>query len=212
MTTSAPPTGREVPVAIRFGRVALVVGGIAAAFAVALSTGAVTRPKFASATKSGQTAAQASLAASRAAATRQWASATCTTILDWKNALHRDATSVNLAFGPLSRVRDAVGATTRMLDQLNAIGLPPSPQAANARAEIEQLRSDIESRARNIEGAASSVGSGNLAAIGTLLSDLKGDSSVGTRLSGELRHVVSVDLGLSLAETRSCRQLVGIPI
>jgi hypothetical protein len=28
----------------------------------------------------------------------------------------------------------------------------------------------------------------------------------------ELRHLVTVDLGLSLAETRACRQLVGIPI
>jgi hypothetical protein len=188
------------------------MGGIAAAVVVALSTGLVTRPSLGKRARSNDAGAQAALAADRMALTRQWASATCTNILDWKNAIHRDVTDLNLGFGLSARVHDAVGATTAMLKQLNAIGLPPSPQAANARSEIEQLRSDVQSRARNLEGAASSLGSGNLAAIGTLLSDLNADQKVGTRLAGELRHVVSVDLGLSLAETRSCRQLVGIPI
>jgi hypothetical protein len=188
------------------------VGGIAAAVVVAFSTGLVTLPGLQKRARSTDGGAQAALAADRTAATRQWASAACTNILDWKNAIHRDATNLDLGFGLPARVHDAVGATTRMLNQLNAIGLPPSPQAANARAEIEQLRSDLESRARNLEGAASSVGSGHLAAIGTLLGDLEADKEIGTQLSGELRHVVSVDLGLSLAETRSCRQLVGIPI
>jgi hypothetical protein len=212
MTTSTPPTVRQIPVAVRLGRVILVMGGIAAVVGVALSTGLVTLPGFGERARSGEASARATLAANRVAATRLWASATCTSILDWKNAIHRDATSADLGFGPMARVQDAVGATTRMLEHLNAIGLPPTPQASRARAEIEQLRSDIESRARNIEGAASSIGSGNLAAIGTLLSDLEGGGGVGTRLAGELRHVVSVDLGLSLAQTRACRQLVGIPI
>jgi hypothetical protein len=35
---------------------------------------------------------------------------------------------------------------------------------------------------------------------------------VGTQIVGELRHVLSVDLGLSLVETRACRRLVGVPI
>jgi hypothetical protein len=191
--------------------VILVMGGIAAAVVVAISTGLVTLPGFGVRART-PAGASAALAAERTAATRQWASATCTSILDWKNAIHRDATSLSLGFGPLARVHDAVGATTRMLKELNAIGLPPTPAAAGARAEIGQLRTDIESRAHGIEGAASSVGSGNLAALGTLLSDLEGSGSVGTQLAGELRQVVSVDLGLSLAQTRSCRQLVGIPI
>jgi hypothetical protein len=188
------------------------MGGIAAAVVIALTTGLVTVPSSGKRAGSTDAGGQASLAADRTALTRQWASATCTNILDWKNAIHRDVTDLNLGFGLSARVHDAVGATTDMLNQLNAIGLPPSPQAANARAEIEQLRSDIESRAHNLEGAASSVGSGNLGAIATLMRDLEGDKEIGTRLGGELRHVVSVDLGLSLAETRSCRQLVGSPI
>jgi hypothetical protein len=65
---------------------------------------------------------------------------------------------------------------------------------------------------RNIEGTAGSVANGNLAAIGALLSDVESDTVVGTQIVNELRHVLSVDLGLSLVETRARRQLVGIPI
>jgi len=65
---------------------------------------------------------------------------------------------------------------------------------------------------RNTEGSAGSVANGNLAAIGALLSDVESGTVVGTPIVNELRHVLSVNLGLSLVETRACRQLVGIPI
>ena len=65
---------------------------------------------------------------------------------------------------------------------------------------------------RNVEGTAGSVANGHLAAIGALLSDVDSDTVVGTQVVNELRDVLSVDLGLSLVETRACRELVGIPI
>ena len=65
---------------------------------------------------------------------------------------------------------------------------------------------------RNVEGTAGSVANGNLAAIGALLSNVDSDTVVETQIVNELRHVLSVDLGLLLVETRACRELVGIPI
>jgi hypothetical protein len=208
----APATGREISVGKRLGRVLLIMGGIAAAVLVALSTGAITLPGARDSTQSTRTSAQASLAAKRMAANQQWASATCTNILDWKNEIQRDGTNLNLGFGVLARIQDAIAATTRMSNEVNKLGLPPAAQTAQARAETGQLRSDIQSRVHNIEGSAGSVASGNLAAIGTLLSDLENDTVVGTQIVTELRHVLSVDLGLSLVETPACRQLVGIAI
>jgi hypothetical protein len=99
-----------------------------------------------------------------------------------------------------------------MSNQFNQLGLPPSARTAQGQAEIDQLSSDIQARVRNIQGAAGGVASGNLAAVGTLLNDLEADTVVGTQIANELRHIVSVDLGLSLVETRACRQLVGIPV
>ena len=90
--------------------------------------------------------------------------------------------------------------------------MPPTATGSRAQAEIERLRADIETRLREIEGTAGSVASGNLLAIGTLIGELEHDRVLGPQILGELRQVVSVDFGVSLAETRACRQLVGIPI
>jgi hypothetical protein len=207
-----PTVARGVPVGQRLRRFLMIMGGIAVAVLVAVSTGAFVVPGSQDNTPSAETGAQASLAAKRAAADQQWASATCTNILDWKDEIHHDATSLNLGFGPLARIHDAIAATTHMSTQFNRLGLPPTAHSAQAQAEIGQLRSDIESRVHNIEGAAAGVASGNPAAFATLVGDLEAGTVVGTQIVNELRHVVSVDLGLSLVETRACRQLVGIPI
>ncbi|HTX08664.1 MAG TPA: hypothetical protein VME22_08640 [Solirubrobacteraceae bacterium] len=202
---------RGTPVAVRLLRVSLVMFGIAAAVVAAVASGAISLPGSRSGAKS-QASSEAALAAQREAANSHWATATCTNILDWKNEIQRDGTSLDLGLGPSARIEDAISATRRMLTELEKLGLPPAAQNAQARAQIEQLRSDLQSRLQAIEGTADSVASGNLLAIGTLLGDLASDRTVGTQIAGELRQVVSVDLGLSLVETRACRQLVGIPV
>ncbi len=195
----------------RLARVLLVMASIVGAVTVAISTGAVKVPGLSSGSRKTQPSEQATLAAQRTAAEAQWASATCTSILAWKNEIQRDGRSLNLGLGPSARVHDAIAASTRLLSELDKLGLPPgaSPQA---RAELAQLRADIASRLTSLEGAAGSVAGGNLAAIGTLLGDLESDKVLPGQIAGELQHLVSVDLGLSVAETRACRQLVGIPI
>jgi len=202
----------EPSVGMRLARVGLTVGAIAAAVTVAVSTGAVTITGLSGGSRKTQASDQTALAAQRTAADEQWASATCTNILDWKNEIERDGTSLDLGFGPVTRVKDAISATTRLMSQLDALGLPPSAQTGQARADLNQLRSDLASRLRAVEGAAGRVAGGNIAAIGTLVTDLENDKVLGTQITGELSHVVSVDLGLSLVETRACRQLVGVPI
>jgi hypothetical protein len=196
----------------RLGQVLLAMIGVAGAFLVAVSVGAITLPGTQSGAQRAQARDLASLTAKRAAANRQWASATCTSILNWKNAIHRDATSLDLGFGALPRIQDAITVTTRMLNKIDNLGPPPSVQTGQARVDADRLRSDLRARLRQIEDDAGSVAGGNLAAIGTLLSDLERDRTAGPQIVDELRQAVSVDLGLSLVETRACRQLVGIPI
>jgi hypothetical protein len=196
----------------RLGRVLLVMGGVTAAVTVAISSGAVRIPGLSGGSQTAQAGERTALAAQRTAADKQWASAACTSIIDWKNEIKRDGTSLNLSFGPGSRVKDAISATTRLVSQLDRLGLPPGGHTAQAQAELHQLRSDITSHLRDLQGTASSIARGNLAAIGTLVTDLENDKVLGTQIAGQLRHVVTVDLGLSLVETRACRQLAGIPI
>lgn len=206
---NTPAQATSVPA--RLARVILVMAGIVAVVVVAVVSGAISLPRFGNSSHPHASSAGV-LAAQQEAANRQWAAATCTNVLDWKNEIQRDGTSLDLGFGPSARIENAIAATGRLLKQLDKAGLPPAAQHARARAQIEQLRSDIESRLRAIEGSATSVASGHVLAIGSLVSDLANDRIVGTQIASELRHVVSVNLGLSLVETRACRQLVGIPI
>jgi hypothetical protein len=183
-----------------------------AAVLIAISTGAITLPVALPFWSSGRSAAATSLATDRSSADQRWASGLCTNVQTWKHELTRDGTSLDLGFGVATRVENAIAATNRMLDELNTLGLPPGAQTAQARAEIRALRAELITRVRGIESVAGSVAAGNIAAIGTLLSDLQRDKAVGAQLAGSLSHVLSVDLGLSLVETRACRELVGIPI
>jgi hypothetical protein len=202
---------RETSVSVRLIRVSLVMLGIAAGVVAAVAGGAISLPSFGGGAQA-RVSSTAALAAQREAADSQWAAATCTNLLDWKKEVERDGTSLDLGFGPSARINDAIAATRRMLAELDKLGLPPAAQNARAQAQIEQLRSDLQSRLDAIEGTASSVASGNVLAIGTLVGDLASDKVIGSQLASELGHVVSVDLGLSLAETRACRELVGIPV
>jgi hypothetical protein len=202
---------QETSVAVRLIRVVLIMAGIAAGAAGAFASGAISLPSLGTGSHA-RASTDPGYAAQRQAADRQWATATCTNILDWKKEIQRDETTLGSVIGVPARIKDAITATDRLMSELNKVGLPPSAHNAQARSEIEQLRSEIESRLHAIEGTASSVASGNLLAIGTLVSDLANERVRGTQVANELSHVVSVDFGLSLAETQTCRQLVGIPL
>jgi hypothetical protein len=73
------------------------MGGIAGAVLAAVRTGAITPPEGQNSTQGAQTSGQVSRAAERTAADKQWASATCTNTLTWKNEIQRDETSTRRA-------------------------------------------------------------------------------------------------------------------
>jgi len=201
---AAPEHGSLVS---RIAPVMFILGALAAATAVALGTGAVKLP----ASGNAQGSAQQAAAVRQMAANQQWASATCSTVVDWKNEIHRDLHGLTLSLAAIPRVQDAIGATTRMADSIEKLGLPPALQGAQGRAQINQLRSDIQSHLHGIESAASSVAGGNLGAIGTLLNDLGNAPSTESQIAGRLRDVAS-ELGVSMASSPSCRQLVGLKL
>jgi hypothetical protein len=190
--------GRVVPVV-------LILGALVAAIAVALGTGAVNPSGSASAKVNPQQAA----AARQMAATQHWASAACSTLLTWKNEIQRDVHGLTFSLDAIPRVQDAVGATSHMVDSIEQLGLPPTLQSAQARAQIAQLRSDIQSHVHEIESAASSVAAGNLGAIGTLVTGLGNAPSMERQFASHLRGVAS-ELGVSLASSSPCRQLISL--
>jgi hypothetical protein len=199
---AAPKHGSFVS---RIVPVVLILGALAAATAVALGAGAVNLPGTGDAKVSTDQAA----VTRQMAANQRWASATCSTVVGWKNEVQYDLHGLTLSLGAIPRVQAAIGATTRMVDSIEKLALPPALQSAQGRALVEQLRSDIQSGAHGVESAASSVASGNVGAIATLLSDLENARSIEAQIAGHLRDVAS-ELGVSMASSPACRQLIGL--
>jgi hypothetical protein len=187
--------------------VVFILGALAAAVVVSLGGGGVKLPGSGNT----QVSAQQAAATRQMEANQRWASATCSTVVGWKNEIQHDMHGLTLSLGAISRVEDAVGATTRMVSSIEKLGLPPALQSAQGRADLDQLRSVVQSHLKSIQSTAGSVLSGNFGAIGTLLSDLGNVPSMGSQLVGPLRQVAS-DLGVSLASSPSCRQLVGVGV
>jgi hypothetical protein len=202
--------GRERSISRWAGITLLAASGIAAVVLVLSSAGAISLPGSSHSADGAQTTAESAASSKLLAADEQWASATCTTVLNWENEIKRDESGLSFSLGSLSKIEDAISATTGMVNELGKLGLPPSAHAAQAQADLERLRSDLEARAHDITSAASGILSGNFSGIGKLISELENYKSLGTAITNDLTQVVSVDLGLSLAETQSCRQLVGI--
>ncbi len=217
---AAPPDPQPAPTTSRssagkwIGAALLAVGCIGVAALVAISSGAIKLPGAANSSdgSGSQSSAQEANEARLTAADERWASATCTNIIVWKNELQRDEAGLGFSLSSVSRIEDAITATTHMLSEVKQLGLPPSVHGGQAQAAIEQLRSDLETRVKDIEGAAGSVASGNLAAIGTLIGDLKNYKGLGTQMLTDLRHAITGDLAISLVEAQPCRQLVGVKI
>src|ERR1700761_8472240 len=104
---SWPPPwgGRTLVLVMGAVATALLVAVVATVVGVLGSVGGTTRAEATA--QASEATAQASLAARRAAADRQWASAACTSLLNWRNEIHHDDSSLDLGFGPAARVRAA---------------------------------------------------------------------------------------------------------
>jgi hypothetical protein len=59
------------------------------------------------------------------AANLRWTRIACARVLAFKNALHKDGTSLDLGFGPQARVRNAIAAGRDLVGTFEALGLPP---------------------------------------------------------------------------------------
>lgn len=159
-----------------------------------------------------RTAYTSPTAATTEQADQQWADTACTSVLDWKNDLHTDETSLNLGFGPLARIDNAITATQRLANKLSTIGLPPTGRTAQARQQFAALGSEVQTQIARVKSAAGQVESGNPLAALAAVENLKADSGLATDVVGAVRHLASVDLGLAVVETSACRRLAGSPV
>jgi len=145
-------------------------------------------------------------------ANQRWANAVCTNMLAWQKQVHHDETSFNFGFGPGARVNDAIRATRRLTSELTALGPPTTQQGSDERARFRRLGSAVQTKLTEAQTAANKVENGNLDAAAALISDLPAGASLASALLSDTRTLASTDLAIAVLETKTCRQLAGVPI
>jgi len=158
-----------------------------------------------------QPASAGQLAASAAAATEQadqhWADTACSTVLRWKDTLHRDETSTDLSFGPIARLENAAAATVHLVDEVSALGLPPGARTVAAHRDFKALADQLVTSSGGLRSVAGQLESGDVAAALGAISDTANAAALATALVHSLQRFVSVDLGLAMIKSGACRDL-----
>jgi len=70
----------------------------------------------------------------------------------------------------------------------------------------------VQTKLTDAQTAANKVENGNLDAAAALISDLPAGASLASALLSDTRTLASTDLAIAVLETKTCRQLAGVPI
>jgi hypothetical protein len=115
-----------------------------------------------------------------------WADGLCSSVVTWRDSLKSAGAKVKegqLSEATLASAASAISeATTKLGDDLRALGKPPTPVSKEARATATQLADDLNNNADHIKTAVAGVSSATEAlaaapAIGVALSAMKDDVS-----------------------------------
>jgi hypothetical protein len=145
-------------------------------------------------------------------ANQRWANTFCRDMLAWQKQVHHDETRFNLGFGPQARLNDAIGATRQLVKEITALGLPATQRESHAQTQFRQLGSAVQTKLTEAQTAANKLENGNFDGARALISDLPGVATMASALLGDAQLAASPDLAIAVLETRTCRQLAGVPI
>jgi hypothetical protein len=145
-------------------------------------------------------------------ANQRWANTVCTNMLAWQKQVHRDETSFNLAFGPRARLDDVIGATRRLASELAALGLPATQRGSRAQTQFGKLGSAVQTKLTEAQAAADKLETGDVNAAGVLISDVPAGADLAVALLDDAHQLASTDLAIAVVDTKTCRQLAGLPV
>ena len=144
-------------------------------------------------------------------ANQRWANAACTDMLAWQQQVHHDETSLNLGFGPRARLNDAIETTRRLVNELTLLGPPVTQRKSHPPAQFRQLGSALQTKLTDAQTAANKLENGNVDAATALITDLPGGVDRAAALISDARQLAPTDLAIAVLETKTCRQVTGLP-
>jgi archaellum component FlaC len=162
-----------------------------------------------------ESSSQTTTEASTGASTDEWADSFCSALTTWKNDLEEAAEPLtdlsSLSEESLQRAADdAKTATETLSDSLNGLGLPNISSGEQVRSSLQDLATDVENGANEIEAAVEGVASvaDIPSAIDTITTTV---TDMGTEVDGAVQALEDADAGGELktafADADSCGEL-----
>jgi hypothetical protein len=145
-------------------------------------------------------------------ANQRWANAACTDMLAWQKQVHNDETSFNLALGPRARLNDAIEATRRLAHEITVLGPPVTQRQSRSQAQFRRLGLALQTKLTEAQTAANRLETGNVNGATSLISDLPGGADLAAAVLSDARDLASTDLAIAVLDTKTCRQLAGVPV
>ncbi len=162
-----------------------------------------------------ESASQTTTEASTEASTDEWADGFCSALTTWKNDLEEAAEPLtdlsSLSEESLQQAADdAKTATETLSDSLNGLGRPDISSGEQVRSSVQDLATDIENGANEIETAVEGVASvaDIPSAIDTITATV---TDMGTEVDGAVQTLEDADasgeLKTAFADADSCGEL-----
>jgi uncharacterized phage infection (PIP) family protein YhgE len=162
-----------------------------------------------------QSSSQTTTEASTGASTDKWADSFCSALTAWKNDLEEAAEPLtdlsSLSEESLQQAaHDAQTATETLSDSLKGLGRPDISSGEQVRSSVQDLATDVENSANEIETAVEGVSSfaDIPSAIDTITTAV---TDMGTEVDGAVQTLEDADVGGELltafADADSCGEL-----
>jgi hypothetical protein len=143
----------------------------------------------------------------------QWADQLCSALSTWQKSLQAAGSKASGGQVTKESLQSAFGgvedANKQLRSDLQSLGKPPTPTAAQARDTLEQLATDLTTNVDKVKQALS--GSGGLAGAATAASSAATAMSKDVQNAGQQLQSLSTDSGWQKAfqSSASCRKLTG---
>jgi len=97
------------------------------------------------------------------------------------------------------------------VNELTLLGPPVTQRKSHPPAQFRQLGSALQTKLTDAQTAANKLENGNVDAATALITDLPGGVDRAAALISDARQLAPTDLAIAVLETKTCRQVTGLP-
>jgi hypothetical protein len=98
------------------------------------------------------------------------------------------------------------------VNEITVLGPPVTRRESDTQARFRRLGSALQAKLTEAQTAANKLENANVDGATSLINDLPGGADLAAALVSDARQLASTDLAIAVLDTKTCRQLAGVPV